>query len=423
MPPETTRRSTSHGEGRHDGAWLLALGAPALGMAFTVTVVASYVPVLLEAGSDPVTIGLLVAAEGFLGIFVPALVGNASDRRSRRVRDRLGLLVAAAALVVAGLALVGVLATVGGLSVWVSALALLLLYLGYHAFLAPYWTLFSDTVAPERSGRAVSVEGTWRVLGTGAGLIGGGLLIALQPGLPFLVAAGLVVVTVVALVRGLGARGDDLVSGETVEGRASTGAIRTLLRDPAIRRLAVANGLWNFALMALRAFVVLFFVAGLQRDTAFVATVVFPLVAVGILAAAPASGWLAERFGHVRLLVVALVAWGGTMAVPPFYTGPWIVAAIPVVAAGAAVVLTLPLSVLMRVTPDERHGAAAGLFGVSRGVGSTLGPVVAGVAIVLLDGVAPFSDTQGYGAFWLVCSAALLLSVPLTWSLRDQPGL
>lgn len=50
--------------------------------------------------------------------------------------------------------------------------------------------------------------------------------------------------------------------------------------------------------MALRAFVVLFFVVGLDRDTTFVATVIFPLVAVGILVAAPAAGWLADRVGQ-----------------------------------------------------------------------------------------------------------------------------
>jgi MFS family permease len=55
---------------------------------------------------------------------------------------------------------------------------------------------------------------------------------------------------------------------------------------------------------------------------------------------------------------------------------------IPLVAAGAATVMTLPMSVLMRLLPEERHGVASGLFGPSRGVGGTLGPLL--VSLVFL---------------------------------------
>jgi MFS family permease len=408
---------------RSDRAFLISLGTPALGMAFTVTVVASYVPVVLQAGSSPIVIGALVGAEGFFGIFVPALVGNWSDRKSRVVRDRLPPLVVSAGLVVLALVAIGVLALLGLLGVWASAAALVLLYVGYYGFLAPYWTLYPDTVPDEQSGRSVSAEGTWRVVGTGLGLISGGLLLGVATGLPFLAAAALVTITVLVLVRGLRSRGDVEVSGESTEGRPSAQAMRDLLRDPYIRRLSIANALWNFALMALRAFVVLYFVAGLDRSTTFVATVVFPAVAVGIVIGAPLSGWLADRFGHVRLLVGALLLWGIGMAVPAFDHRTWVVGIIPVVALGAAVVMVLPLSVLMRLVPEERHGAASGLFGVSRGVGSTLGPVVTGVAVVLLGDVWPVGDSDGYGAMWLVCSVALLASVPFTWALRRSEDL
>jgi len=71
--------------------------------------------------------------------------------------------------------------------------------------------------------------------------------------------------------------------------------------------------------------------------------------------------------------------------------------------------MTLPLSMLMRLLPEERHGAASGLFGISRGVGGTLGPLVAGAAILLLGPV--LKSTHGYAAMWFVCSAALLASI------------
>jgi MFS family permease len=59
-----------------------------------------------------------------------------------------------------------------------------------------------------------------------------------------------------------------------------------------------------------------------------------------------------------------------------------------------------------------------GLYSVSRGIGTALGPLLAGVAIGLLDGV--FGQTEGYQAMWGVCAAAVLLSVPVLGRLRDR---
>lgn len=403
--------------------FLAALGVPALGMTFTVTVVSTYVPVLVQQVSGPVVIGALIGGEGFFGIFMPAIVGGISDRRSRRVGDRMPLLVAFAAVTALAVAAVGALALLDTLSLWALALALSVLYIGYYSFLAPYWSLFPDLVPDEQSGRSVSAESSWRVTGVALALIGGGLMMDLSPGLPFLVAAGLVVVVTAVLLRGLRRRLDEPVATESgdEEALSNLGAIRQLLADPDIRSLCVANGLWNFALAALRAFVVVFFTVGLGRSSTFVSTVIFPLVAVGIAVAAPLSGWVADRFGHVRLLAVSLVVYGGVMAVPGFTQQTWVIALIPLVAAGAATVMTLPLSVLMRLLPEERHGAASGLFGLSRGIGATLGPVVAGAAIVVLGPV--LTGTDGYAAMWFVCSAALLASLPLLWRLRHDERL
>jgi MFS family permease len=298
--------------------------------------------------------------------------------------------------------------------------ALAALYAGYYAFLAPYWALYPDLVPDAESGRSRSAESTWRVTGVGLALIGGGLLIGLSRGLPFFVAAVLVAAVTATVVLGLRRRGSERVGGGPHR-RDDIAAVRELLREPSIRSLVIANSLWNFALAALRAFVVLFFTVGLGRPSSFVATVIFPLVAVGIAVAAPLSGWLADRFGHVRLLTAALLVYGVAMAVPGFLQETWVAGLIPVVAAGAATVMTLPMSVLMRLLPEERHGVASGLFGLSRGVGGTLGPLVAGAAIMLLRPV--LTDTHGYGAMWLVCSAALLVSLVFLRRLRNDERL
>ena len=73
--------------------------------------------------------------------------------------------------------------------------------------------------------------------------------------------------------------------------------------------------------------------------------------------------------------------------------------------------MTLPYSLLMGLLPDHDHGAGAGAFEASRGLGVVLGPILAGVAVETLRPV--FGSTQGYAAMFLVASAAVLISVPL----------
>lgn len=395
--------------------FLVLLGAPALGLALTVTVISTYLPALVEPSTNAIVVGSLVAGEGFFGIFLPGVLGTFSDRTSDTVRDRLVLMLLCAGLVVVAVVGIGVVAFVDPAAWWWYVAPLVLVYVGYYASLAPFWALYPDLVPDEQSGRSRSAEGTWRVVGVGLALVGGGLLFDVAAGLPFVVSGVAVAATMAVLVLGLRGRLDSPVHRDG----SAQGTLRPMLelmRDPRIRSLCLAEGLWNFALASLRAFVVLFFVVGMGRTSTFVSTVIFPLVAVGIAIAAPAAGWVADRWGHVPLLTVSLVVYASGMALPGIWQARWVIGAIPLVAMGAATVMTLPFSLLMRLLPEHSHGAASGLFGLCRGAGATAGPVLAGVAIVATRPW--FADTEGYAAMWLVSSAALALSIPLLRPLR-----
>lgn len=401
--------------------FLISLGAPAAGLAMGVTVVSTYLPVLLVQSTNALVVGALVGGEGFFGIFMPALVGGFSDRTAHRVRDRLRLMLVCAAVVAGALAGLGVVAEVASDTVAWYVVTLVVLYAGYYACLAPYWALYPDLVPSDHSGRSRSAESTWRVAGVGVALVAGGFLLDVTPSLPFLAAALAVVLTCGVLALGLRPHLGATVSNGDDGGRGLSREVVHLLRDPSIRWLCAAQGLWNFALSGLRAFVVLFFVVGMDRSSTFVSTVVFPLVAVGIAIAAPTSGWAADRFGHHRLLMVATAIYTVGMVLPGFWRASWVLGAIPLVALGAATVMTLPFSVLMRLLPEDSHGAASGLFGLCRGLGATLGPIVTGAAVLLTR---PWlEDTQGYAALWFCCSAALLLSLPCLWRLRGDERL
>jgi MFS family permease len=72
----------------------------------------------------------------------------------------------------------------------------------------------------------------------------------------------------------------------------------------------------------------------------------------------------------------------------------------------------------MPLMPPGEHGALTGIYSVSRGIGTMLGPLVAGLAIQFLEPL--YSSTSGYGAMWLVVAGSILLSIPVTRRLRAR---
>jgi len=102
---------------------------------------------------------------------------------------------------------------------------------------------------------------------------------------------------------------------------------------------------------------------------------------------------------------------------PPLFTTDTVyVAAIVPVAFAAVVLMTLPYVMLMTLLPAQSraHGAAAGLFGLSRGVGVLVGPLLAGLAIEVMRSfdVLTLADSKGYSSIFAVSAVLLLASLP-----------
>lgn len=395
---------------RHLGAdrwrFLLMLGMPALGITFAVTVVSTYAPVLLGAKSSPVVVGAVVGGEGFFGLIVPLLVGSLTDRLSETARGRARALLIAAPVGATGLLL---LAIPGGLGFVIIGAAVY--FAAHFAYLAPFQALYADLVPDEESGRSRSIESVWRLSGAALALIAGGFLIeAWQPS-PFLVGAVLVLGTTAATWMFLRRRADVEVDSSDRSLSDLWHTSLEILSRHDVRLIVVANTLWNVTLSGLRAFVVLFFTLGLGRQPSFVSGVIFPLVALGLALSAPVTGKFADRYGHVRLLRIAVPIYGLGLLLPGIWRQPWVVALVPIVSAAAATVMILPFAALMRLMPDADHGAISGLFTFSRGVGCLLGPLAAGGAIMALRG--PMASTHGYGAMWFVIGGATLVTFPI----------
>jgi MFS family permease len=78
--------------------------------------------------------------------------------------------------------------------------------------------------------------------------------------------------------------------------------------------------------------------------------------------------------------------------------------------------MTLPYALLMPLMDEDDHGLTTGLYSLSRGIGTALGPLLAGAAIQLL--ASPLDGTQGYQAMWGVAAVAVLASIPVLGRVR-----
>jgi MFS family permease len=110
---------------------------------------------------------------------------------------------------------------------------------------------------------------------------------------------------------------------------------------------------------------------------------------------------------------VALLLYGIGLLIPFASTTAWIVAlAVPLVAFGGGVTMSLPYALLIPMMPRGAHGAVTGLYSLSRGLGTALGPLLAGIAIEVAG--------EDFRWMWLVCAVAILASIPVMRPLRDE---
>lgn len=399
-----TRTSAEEHERR--AIWLL--GLPTFGLALSITVVTTYLPLIAQEFTDSsIVVGVLIGSEGLLALVLPLLVGTWSDQLKSPIGGRLPFLLVSTPPLVIALALLGFASSL------VIALGLCwLFFAAYFVAYEPYRALYPDLVSDANAGKSQSVQAIWRGAATGVALVAGGLLFDLAPWVPFVVAA---VVTLVVMAWFLHA----MLHGPTrrwhePENPKPLGAAIRELRSlvagrPGLQAYLVANALWEASLGALKTFVLLYVTVGLGIEIGDAALIV-GAGAVFILAGAIVSGLLADRYGQLRILRITLVIYGIGLLVPAVTTDTLALVLIaPLAAFGGGTLMTLPYALLMPHMPAGSHGALTGFYSLSRGVGTMLGPLLTGIAVELLRD--PFDGTEGYQAMWLVCGGTVLLSL------------
>lgn len=402
------------------GEWrlLAILGLPTFAYALAITIVSTYLPLLAQRFSPSTTIiGVIIGGEGLMALLLPIPFGSWSDRLRTRIGGRLPFVLFATPPLVVALVLVGF-----SQSIAMAGLFVGLFFAAYFIAYEPYRALYPDLVDDEISGRGQSTQAIFRGAGTLLAIVAGGGLFSLAVQAPFIVgaavtASAIAVFLVVLLRRGIPEQEHDEDEPTTV--REATARIREILRRrPAVRAFLAANALWELSLGALKTFVILYLSRGLHFHVAVSGLIVGGASLISVIAS-PLSGKWGDRFGKARVMQTALIAYGIGLLIPGAITFKIVlIAAVPFVAFGGGVIMTLPYAMLIPLMPEHEHGALTGLYSLSRGVGTMLGPLLAGLAIQELGGV--LSATHGYQAMWLVCGAAILLSlIPLRRLRRD----
>jgi MFS family permease len=389
---------------------LLTLALPTFGLAFAISMITTYGPVvLIELTDSPSQVGALIGGEGAFALVVPLLAGAFSDRLpGPPAARRFPFVLVGAPLVVAGLVVLPLTGSLG-----VAAAAIGAFFVGYYLYYPPYRALTADLLPSRLYPRAQAEQAVLRGAGLGAALLAGGLLLALWAPLPFAIAAATVVATTLVLMP-IRRQLLDCGSPERTE-RVS---FRSLLRNGELRTVAFANALWEFSFSGLKSFIVLYVVRGLDRS-AGMASAVIAVVAVAYVVGAPLAGRLAERHGLVPVLRLAALLYGGGLVVGVFaHSLAPLLVALPFVALAGAIVMTLPQALAFTLAPPGGAGAAAGLLDFSRGIGVVLGPIVVGGAIELFHG--SFPATNGYAAMWPVIGLPVLATLPLLRSLERK---
>jgi MFS family permease len=408
----------THGHERHGQRWdlhlphegesaaelrplLVLLGLPTFGLAFAISILTTYGPVILiHLAHSPTVVGALIGGEGAFALIVPLAAGAVSDRLPRSpLGRRLPFILLGAPIAAAGLLLLPFSSSIG-----VAGAAVLAFFVGYYLYYPPYRALYADLLPRTLYARAQAGQAIARGAGLGLALLGGGLLLGVWQPLLFVLGAAVLVATTTALLPIF-----------RLESRCRDGALpygsstlRDIVRDSKLRLFAVVNALWEFSFAGLKSFIVLYLVRGLGRSPA-IASAVIAVVAVAYIAGAPLAGWLADRYGLLRVLRVTSLVYGTGLlfGVIPHSLTPLLIG-LPVVALAGAIVLTLPQALAFTLAPVGGAGAAAGLQDFSRGLGVVLGPIVVGAAIGASRSV--FDSTHGYAVMWLVIGIPVLVA-------------
>ena len=387
---------------------MLVLVLPTLGFSMALSLVTTYLPVILDRYTKSATlIGFAIGGEGIFSALIPLWVGVLSDRIwTKRWGRRQPFMIFAAPFMAAALMLAPFQPAYVAI-----AISTFVFFAAYHFYTSPYQSLIADVTPANSAGKVQGYQAFMRGGGMFLGMVVAGFLFFRWEPLPFLLNGLVIMVFTYLTVAKVGEPEPEKVfrperSGIFVEIKRIW---RSTIENKPIRRFMVATFLWESTLAGLRPFMMLYFINTLGSTTQ-VGALLFGLVGVTYMVAALASGYLADKYGRFRLMRVGLIVFFGGCMLGFFMRDiKWAFIFLPIFGLGGSIVLTLPYAILMSLMPKEHIGQFTGMFSMMRGLANIVAPVLAGVAIDIASRY--MADGTEYAVVWLYSAVMILISL------------
>jgi len=385
------------------------LTVPTIGLSVCLSLVATYLPLLLSRYTSSATlIGVAIGGEGLFALAIPLVVGSLSDRMWTRWGRRRPFMIVGAPIMAAAIFLAPF--QPGYVPI---AATTFVFFAAYHFYSAPYQALIPDLAPLYQQGRVQGFQTMMRGAGMFLGMVIAGFLFETWEPLPFVLAAFLMVGVTYVAVSSIEE------SPFCADARPAPGGLRSTLadiwqtsrREKTIMRLLSANFLWESTIQGIRPFIMLYFLYVLGTNTR-TGALLLGLVGVVYIVAGMSGGFLADRFGRERILWTGLWIYLVGCSIGFFVRDLHLsLVLLPIFGLGGSLVLTLPYAVMMPLMPRDRIGQFTGLFSVSRGAATVVAPVVFGAVIDAATAV--LGQVDGYAMIWPLAAVAVLMSLLL----------
>ena len=276
--------------------------------------------------------------------------------------------------------------------------------IGSTMFTVSAFALLIRLTPPLLRGRSTSLWATSFLLGSVAGPLVGGALIAISLRAPFMVYA--VALFVAAAVAWVFLRRSTLANAVSASDDPAL-TVREALGNPAYRAALASNFANGWALFGVRVSLVpLFVVEVLNRDGSL-AGLALSVFAAGNVAALTFSGRLADSLGRRPPMLVGLVITGAATIWLGFTGGvPEFLAAAVVAGIGTGLITPAQSATVADVIGSRaKGGPVLAAFQMTADIGAILGPIAAGLLADQLSYAAAFALT---GALSLLAAVAWL---------------
>jgi MFS transporter, UMF1 family len=359
---------------------------------------------------------LLFTVAASASVALNALVSPVLGAQSDRTGGRKGYLLVFTVACVVPTALIGFVDI--GLGLLLFAIA----NFSFQAALIYYDALLPDVARPDMRGRLSGI-------GVGLGYLGtivSGLLLGLTVDadgritpISFVLVASLFAIFAIPiflLVTERKRTGVPFTIADSLRSWAQLGeSIRHAREVPGLLRFVVARLFYTDPINTVIAVMSLFTINAIGFTEGEARYVLIGLTVVAVIASF-GWGWLADRWGPKRTLVLVLISWAAGLLLVAVTLSelPFLVAG-AILGSGLGGVAVTDRLLLIRMAPADRVGEMFGLFGLVGKVSAVVGPLVYGGIVFLL------LEPLGQGAYRVAILSLLALMLIGLWLLRDVP--